>query len=94
MTVVQCTCIYDEWRVSPDTVLKEKMKFRSLCIVSSTNGEIMLIYARVCVWNSLVVQLVKNLPAMRKIWVRSAGWEDPLEKEMATHSTIPAWRMP
>ena len=54
----------------------------------------MLIYARVCVWNSLVVQLVKNLPAMRKIWVRSAGWEDPLEKEMATHSTIPAWRIP
>ena len=49
MTVMQCTCIYDEWRVSPDTVLKEKMKYRSLCIVSSTNGEIMLIYARVCV---------------------------------------------
>ena len=35
-------------------------------------------------WASLVVQLVKNLPAMREIWVRSLGWEDPLEKGKAT----------
>ena len=35
---------------------------------------------------SLVAQLVKNLPAMRETWVRSLGWEDPLEKGMATHS--------
>jgi len=32
--------------------------------------------------------MVKNLPAMREMWVRSLGWEDPLEKEMATHSSI------
>jgi len=37
---------------------------------------------------SLVAQLVKNLPAMRQIWVRSLGWEDPLEKGKATHSCI------
>ena len=37
---------------------------------------------------SLVAQLVKNLPAMWETWVRSLGWEDPLEKEMATHSSI------
>ena len=43
---------------------------------------------------SLVAQLVKNLPAMREIWVRSLGWEDPLEKKMATHSSILAWRIP
>ena len=43
---------------------------------------------------SLVAQLVKNLPAMRETWVRSLGWEDPLEKGMATHSSILAWRMP
>ena len=49
MILFQCTCTYDEWRVSPDTVLKEKMKYRGLCIISSTNGGIMLIYARVCV---------------------------------------------
>ena len=35
-----------------------------------------------------MVQLVKNLSAMRETWVRSLGWEDPLEKEMATHSSI------
>ena len=44
-------------------------------------------------WASLVAQLVKNLPAMRKIWVRSLGWEDPLEKGKATHSSILAWRI-
>ena len=38
-------------------------------------------------WASFMAQLVKNLPAMRDTWVRSLGWEDPLEKEMATHST-------
>ena len=43
---------------------------------------------------SLVVQMVKRLPAMRETWVRSLGREDPLEKEMATHSSIRAWRIP
>ena len=42
----------------------------------------------------LVAQMVKNLPAMRKTWVRSLGWEDPLEEGMATHSSILAWRIP
>ena len=41
----------------------------------------------------IVVQLVKNLPAMQETQVRSLGEEDPLEKEMATHSTILAWRI-
>ena len=45
-------------------------------------------------WASLGAQIVKNLPAMRETWVRSLGWEDPLEKEMATHSSILAWRIP
>ena len=43
---------------------------------------------------SLVAQTVKNLPAVQEIQVRSLGWEDPLEKEMATHSNILAWRIP
>ena len=42
-------------------------------------------------WASLVAQRLKHLPAMRETWVRSLGWEDPLEKEMATHSSILAW---
>ena len=44
-------------------------------------------------WASLVTQLVKNLPAMWETWVRSLGWEDPLEKEKATHSGILACRI-
>ena len=43
---------------------------------------------------SLVAQLVKSLPAMQETWVRSLGRENPLEKEMATHSSILAWRIP
>ena len=43
---------------------------------------------------SLVAQLVKNLPAMQEIWVQSLGWEDPLEKGMATRYRILAWRIP
>ena len=45
-------------------------------------------------WASLVAQLVKNLPAMRETWVWSLGWEDPLEKGKATHSSILVWRIP
>ena len=46
------------------------------------------------VWASLVAQLVKNLPMVWETWVWSRGWEDPLEKEMATHSSIMPWRIP
>ena len=42
----------------------------------------------------LVAQSVKSLPAMQKTWVQFLGWEDPLEKEVATHSSILAWRIP
>ena len=45
-------------------------------------------------WTSLVAQMVKNLPAIQETWVQSLGWEDPLEKEMATHSSILAWIIP
>ena len=43
---------------------------------------------------SLVAQLVKNRPAMREPWVKSLGWEDPLEKGKVTHSNILVWRIP
>ena len=45
-------------------------------------------------WASLVAQLVKNPLAMRETWVQSLGWEDPLEKGKATHSSILTWRIP
>ena len=44
--------------------------------------------------SSLVAQMVKRLPAMQETRVRSLSWEDPLEKEMATHSSILAWKIP
>ena len=44
-------------------------------------------------WASLVAQLVNNLPAMQETWVQSLGWEDPLEKEKASHSSILTWRI-
>ena len=42
----------------------------------------------------LVAQMIKYLPATRETWVQSLGWEDPLEKEMATHSSTLAWKIP
>ena len=45
-------------------------------------------------WSSLVAQMVKNPRAIRDTWVRSLGWEDPLEEGMATHSSILAWIIP
>ena len=44
-------------------------------------------------WAPLMPQLIKNLPAMQETWVQSLGWEDPLEKGKATHSSILAWRI-
>ena len=44
--------------------------------------------------SSLVAQMVKRLSAMQETWVRSLGWEDLLEKEMAAHSSILAWKIP
>ena len=42
----------------------------------------------------MVIQTGKNLPTVKKIWVQSLGWEDPLEEGLATHSSILAWRIP
>ena len=45
-------------------------------------------------WASLVAQMVKDSLGMQETWVRSLGWEDPLKEDMATHSSILAWRVP
>ena len=52
-----------------------------------------IVYSLQCSWASLVAQLVKNSLAMQETWGRSLGWEDPLEKGTATHSSILAWRI-
>ena len=73
-------------------------KFHSLFSVLGTQNDIALLEDGLAVSHkvkpSLVAQLVKNLPAMQESWVWSLGWEDPLEKEKATHSSILAWRIP
>ena len=52
------------------------------------------VYLWIHSWASLVAQMVKNPPARWETWVRSLGWEDPLEEGMATHSSVRAWRIP
>ena len=59
--------------------------------VSNTN---MIKQYSIGILASLVAQIVKKPPAMQETWVRSLGWEDPLEEGMATHSSILAWRIP
>ena len=51
-------------------------------------------FALVYFWASFIAQLVKNPATMRETWVRSLGWENPLEKGRATHSTTLVWRIP
>ena len=45
-------------------------------------------------WASLVAQTIRDLPVMQETWVESLGWEDPLEEEIATHTSILAWKIP
>ena len=63
-------------------------------VTSSINSFAILFVFVLCVWASLTAQMVKNMPAMQETWVWSLGWEDPLEKGMATPSSILAWRIP
>ena len=56
--------------------------------------EILFVYLLSHVQTSLVAQTVKHLPAVWEPWVRSQGWENPLEKEMVTHSSTLAWKIP
>ena len=54
-----------------------------------------LLFANIIeIFDSLVAQMVKSLPSMWETRVRSLGWDDPLEKEMAIHSSIPVWEIP
>ena len=51
-------------------------------------------YSKMYTVASLEAQMVRNPPAMQETWIRSLGWEDPLEKGKATHSGVLAWRIP
>ena len=68
---------------------KTKLEFVSIYIVLITIYTVLgIISSLEMIWASLVAQTVKNLPAVRETWVQSLGWEDPLERGMATHSNI------
>ena len=58
------------------------------CLSMYASSEVPTIPTRIGLQASLVAQLVKNLPAVQQTWVRSLGWEDPMEKEMATYSSM------
>ena len=73
--------------------------FAWLYIYGASHGQrslVLYIYTRIygVFQASLVVQMAKHLPAMWETRVQSLGWEDPLEKEMATHSSTLAWKIP
>ena len=65
-----------------------------VCLACVTNWETKHTNEFTFISDPLVAQRLKHLPAMWEAWVWSLGWEDPLEKEMATHSSILAWRIP
>ena len=77
------------WLQSPSTVILEPKKRKS---VTTSTFSLSIYHAVMCA--SLVAQRLKHLPVMQETWVRSLGREDPLEKQMATHSSILAWRIP
>ena len=70
-------------------VLAQKQKYRPMKHDRKPRNKPMHLW-----WASLVAQRLKRLPAMQETWVQSLGREDPLEKEMATHASILAWRIP
>ena len=79
---------------SRDKCLVDLGNLISLCACLNTVNIDIVMCTSVTVFRaSLVAQLVKNLPAVQETRVRSLSWEDPLEKEMATHSSILAWKI-
>ena len=68
--------------------------FLYLSLFSESSFYTLFDYSKLFIWTSLAVQMVKNLPAMWETQVQSLGQEDPLEKGMATHSSVLAWDNP
>ena len=89
-----CSSVYQNEHISvPHILLIHDFRISTLLsyVLLTSEG---FIHVYTCDWTSLVAQMVKCLPAMQETQVRSLGWEDPLEKEMATHSSTLAWRIP
>ena len=79
---------------------RTQMNLKTLCLLNEASHRRSHSQSLHIIWNylyknsSLVAQMVKNLPAMWETRFNPQGWEDPLEKEIAIHSSIPAWRIP
>ena len=73
----------------PAELLGKPLHFLIIAILTAVSLILLLQMVK-----SLVAQMVKHLPARQETWVRFLGWEDPLEKEMSTHSSILAWKIP
>ena len=75
-------------------LLKDTPSTRVLLVLNSQLAVHSVCTNHLSLWASLVAQTVKCLSTIWKTWVQFLGWEDPLEKEMATHSSIHAWKIP
>ena len=80
--------------VQDDKISMKRMKTKDYLIPFSNCDVIVLIIKYFKPWASLMAQRLKRLPAMQETRVPSLGWEDPLEKGMAPHSSTLAWRIP
>ena len=92
-TARRCNCLRNSFSMIDifTNIENTKVRQHSLCSLQSSYSSAYFLYN---VWVSLMAQTVKNLPAMRETWVWSLGWEDSLEKGMAAHSSVLAWRIP
>ena len=84
----------NNFRHSDDTTLMAESEEELQSFVMKVKEESEKVGLKFNIQTSLVAQTVKYLSTMRETRVQSLGWEDPLEKEMATHSSILAWRLP
>ena len=78
------------WMQHFNSIIFQNLKLLSWSSITSTS----FVFSNTSQRTSLVAQMVKLLPTMWETWVQSLGWEDPLEKEMATHSSTLAWKIP
>ena len=87
---VKCCCFFVKCSISPSTYRLQTFS-KALCSRALSDESPKLFDI---LWASLVAQMVKKLPARQETWVQTLGQENPLEKGMATHSSILAWRIP
>ena len=93
-TPFQCSCLENPmdggaWWASVYGVAQSRTRLKRLSSNSSSSSR-----TNYSLGTSFVAQTVKNLPVIQETWVRSLGWEDALEKGMATRSSVLAWRIP